>query len=224
MPSQDGTRDLFDIHEQRQQMLAHEIHDGFVQHAAGALMCIQAWRQQREQGDGDTVELIEQAERALHDAVGEARRLIRGLRPAMLDEGGPVPAIESFLQEVDPGEDGPHLALVNHSRFHRLTPSLETAIFRIVQEAVTNALRHSGADSIVVRLQQNDGELEIEVVDNGCGFDPTRIPAGHYGVRGLGERAQSFGGSAEILSQPGEGTTIRVRLPLGEPLAAGNGN
>ncbi|RMF88950.1 MAG: sensor histidine kinase [Planctomycetota bacterium] len=207
-------RELIHRHEQEQQMLAYEIHDGFVQEAAAALMNLQAWQARAAENGEDGIELIDQAERLLREAVGDARRLVRGLRPALLDEGGPVPAIENFLHETAAAHPEVAIEFMNESRFHRLPLPLETAVFRIVQEAVNNAVRHAQASKIVVRLEQPNGDLVIEVRDDGRGFDPQKIPGGHFGVIGLYDRAASFGGRAEIDSAPGRGTTVRAVLPL----------
>ncbi|GAB6167298.1 hypothetical protein JCM19992_32980 [Thermostilla marina] len=209
-------RELIHRHEQEQQMLAYEIHDGFVQEAAAALMNLQAWQARSVQNGEDGIELIDQAERLLREAIGDARRLVRGLRPALLDEGGPVPAIENFLQETAARHPDIAFEFENETRFHRLPLPLETAVFRIVQEAVNNAVRHARASKIVVRLEQVNDDLVIEVRDDGRGFDPRNVPVGHFGVVGIYDRAASFGGHAEIDSAPGRGTIVRAVLPLRE--------
>jgi signal transduction histidine kinase len=98
-----------------------------------------------------------------------------------------------------------------------LQPAAEVALFRIVQEALANAARHSRARRVDVTLARAGEELEITVADDGDGFDAASSPdPGSFGLMGMGERARLAGGSLEVTSRPGEGTTVRVRLPLGE--------
>jgi signal transduction histidine kinase len=101
----------------------------------------------------------------------------------------------------------------------RLPPSIETALYRIFQEALNNVVRHSGADQVSITLAQQDGVFEGEIADNGRGFNHNDItleasnPHG-LGLLGMQERAAQCGGSIEIISRVGEGTRIRVRIPL----------
>jgi signal transduction histidine kinase len=102
----------------------------------------------------------------------------------------------------------------------RLDPDLENAVFRIVQEALTNVERHSGADEGEVDLSERDGRLRIEVRDRGVGFDPLAVSDGRFGLEGVQERARLAGGTASIESAPGKGTRVVVDLPITAPGAA----
>ena len=98
----------------------------------------------------------------------------------------------------------------------RLEPLLENTIFRIVQESLTNACKHSKSDRIRVEVVQQDEFIRIEVRDWGTGFDPDNIAASCFGLRGVQERARLLGGRATIESKAGEGTRIAVKLPVVE--------
>jgi signal transduction histidine kinase len=91
---------------------------------------------------------------------------------------------------------------------------MENTLFRIVQEALTNIRRHSRAQKADIRMVQDEGQIKLEIRDDGCGFDPDKIPEDRFGVRGIVERARLFGGSARIKSELGHGTLVTVRLPL----------
>jgi len=95
-----------------------------------------------------------------------------------------------------------------------LAPPLEAAVFRVVQEALVNSLRHARSDRIKVHLVQRDEQLAIEVSDRGVGFDPTHVSRNSFGLEGIRQRARLFNGHAEIDSRPGRGTRITVLLPL----------
>ncbi len=205
-------RQLLDMHERERQLIGYEIHDGLTQHIAGALMKSQALAaalQGTPQLEGKAAELAA----LLKDALAESRELIAGLKPALLNEAGPAAAIEVFVEQQNQQSRG-RITFHNRAETKRFAPPIEAALFRIVQEAVHNALRYSQSDRIEIELSESDGAIQARVRDWGVGFDPERVEHGHYGVQGIRERARLLGGVAEILSRPGEGTTVRVRFPI----------
>ena len=138
----------------------------------------------------------------------------------ILDEGGLLDAIEHLVCEVTK-DDGPEVAWSHSMGFQRLAAPLEIAVYRIIQEAVTNAQRHSHSEQVRVGLVQRDGRVRVEVEDWGVGFDPQRIDPSRYGLEGIRQRAHVFGGEATIDSAPGRGTRIVVELPLVEATDGG---
>ena len=90
---------------------------------------------------------------------------------------------------------------------------MESALYRIIEESVTNARRHSGTDRIRIRLMYRDGRVLVEIEDQGGGFDPQAVSQSHFGLEGIRQRARLFGGSAVVDAAPGRGTSIRVDLP-----------
>src|SRR5690606_18193193 len=104
----------------------------------------------------------------------------------------------------------------------RLVPTIETAAFRSLQEALTNAERYSQASRVRVRVTEHDDCLELEIEDDGVGFDRTRVPPDRFGLRGITERAELVGGRAEIDSAVGRGTRIHVTLPLADHMLTGS--
>lgn len=204
-------RRLLDLQERERQMVAHDIHDGFVQDVVGAHMRLEALHDTLDSSKAEST--WETTESLLTKAISEGRRLIRDLRPMVIDEAGIVEAIRHLI--ADEQEKGIlTIAFDADVHFGRLEPMLEGAVFRIVQEALTNAGRHSQNHHAAVQLSQEEDMLRIEIRDRGVGFDPQKVPADRFGLRGITERARMFGGDATIESTPGEGTVIRVQLPL----------
>ena len=145
--------------------------------------------------------------------MAEARRLIGGLRPPVLDEAGVVPAIEYLVAEHQ-RHDGPEIEFVHEVQFDRLAPPLESALFRIVQECLTNACRYSQSPKVRVELRQVDDRVRIDVQDWGVGFDPKQIGDGHFGLRGIRERARLLGGAVSIQTAAAAGHPHHGRVPL----------
>ena len=193
------------------QMLAYEIHDGPVQYVTGVVMRLDTIREHVDT-DPELRGKLEHACELLRQCLLESRRLIAGLRPPVLDELGIVPALEMLITEVS-SQSQVNVQFEHQAGLPRLAKSLETVLYRIVQEALTNVERHSQSKTAAVRLTHDDGEVFLEIQDWGKGFD-AEIPAhGRFGVQGIRERARLLGGRAQIESRRGEGTTVRVALP-----------
>lgn len=215
-------KQLLDTYEGHRKMVAYEIHDAIAQPLAGAMMnCEGALRllqdgvpDAAEEGFRKTVELLQKN-------LGETRRLMRDLRPEILDDFGVVAAVDQLVA----GYQAQDQATIDWScdvQFQRLAPPLETALFRIIQEGVTNAVRHSGSDRVRIRLVQHGNRLRLEIRDWGAGFDPSGVGESRFGLAGIRERAGLLGGVAYIDSGPGRGTRITVELPVVEVAADEN--
>jgi PAS domain S-box-containing protein len=203
-------RRLLEIQERERQLVSYEIHDGLAQYLAGAIMHFQAW----EAALGDHVgrgELLEGL-RLLQAAADESRRLIGGLRPPALDELGIVEAIESLV--ADARAEVPHVAFSHALPGPRLPPTLETTIFRIVQESLSNVRKHAAAEHATVEVARSGEAVRVRVGDDGCGFDPKGVSEDRFGLEGIRQRARLFGGEPRIESAVGRGTTVEVILPI----------
>jgi two-component system sensor histidine kinase DegS len=135
------------------------------------------------------------------------------LRPLVIDEQGVVNAIEFLIAEEE-ARGGLKIQFFHHVSFDRLPPLVEGSLYRIVQECLNNARRHSGSTDVEVWLHEDNQRLKLLVRDYGCGFDPDKVPDDRFGLESISKRAQIFGGNSEIESHVGEGTTIRVEIPL----------
>jgi two-component system sensor histidine kinase DegS len=198
-------------HERK--LIAYEIHDGLAQHLAAATMHLEtAWRM-RDEAPDTAVKVCTTGMDLLRQSLYEARRLISDVRPMVLDEQG-VEAAVSHLVHEDRGPDAPPVEFHSDVSFQRLEPIVENAIYRIVQEAITNACKHSHARQVHVRLSQQGREsVRVQIDDDGSGFDPNTQSDGSFGLKGIRERARLLGGKATIASSD-QGTCITVDLPL----------
>ncbi len=146
--------------------------------------------------------------------VDEARRLMQNLRPSLLDDLGLVPAISSFA-ERQLERSGIKFQIDVQGVKRKLPASMETALFRIFQEAITNIAKHAEAKNGRMELRFKESFLEAEITDDGCGFDPatSRATWQTFGLLGIEERVAILGGTLRIDSQEGRGTKIHLTVP-----------
>lgn len=143
----------------------------------------------------------------------DVRALMNELRPTVLDELGFYEALSEYLSGLD-GAVPFRLEAHLDCRLQKWRSRQDAMLFRLVQEALLNARKHSRAQRLVVSFERLENEVLLQVEDDGCGFDSAVIPIGHYGLLTMRERAEVSGGSLLVHSQPGHGTRISVRLPL----------
>lgn len=195
--------------------IGRELHDTLEQNLTGVAIQLEAAGGQVE-ADVRTVQAIRTATAMLHHSREEVRRSVWGLRSPVLERQGLAAALRElavtlttekteviFTDDVGTGE--------------RLPPQTEFQLFRIAQEALTNALKHAQATRVELRLGRTGGEIDLVVRDNGHGFDPAtpaRDGRMHFGLLGLGERVARVAGKLDLESAPGSGTCLRVRLPV----------
>jgi signal transduction histidine kinase len=199
--------------EEERQRIARELHDGLVPVLASLNIRLHTVgkRLDREEHPlaGEIRELAEQVQASSRDA----RRLIHDLRPVALDELGLVPALRQHLARCE-REHGLVVEFVADEG-QRLPASMETALFRIVQEAVNNVLRHAQAQHVAVTLARQADHVELCVTDDGQGFDIQLPRSGrHVGLWSMRERVEQLGGRFEVRSAPGQGTALSALVPL----------
>lgn len=194
-------------------LIGYEIHDGLVQYLTAAQMHLED-RMVRAASEGKTIapEQLGAALKHVRSALTEARRLINGLRPPVLEQGGLVAAVQELLS--DDSMPVPEITLVVDRLPEQLDPLLESVVYRIVQEAVSNLRRHSGAEEAVVRLSRLDRWIQLEVRDFGKGFDSQVLRRGAVGLKSILHRAELAGGWAVVDSHPGRGTRVFVSVPM----------
>ena len=213
LTEQERLRDRLHLQTQERKLLAYEIHDGLIQQLSAASHYLQSVPRLQRKDPERAAEGLRRGVELLHQGIDEARRLINGLQPPVLEDAGGVGAIVHLVRECRE-KSGLDVELHHDIHFGRLQPELELAVFRTIQEALNNIVRHSSSNKTRVRLTQEAERLLVEVEDWGVGFDPTQVPPGHYGLKGVQERARLLGGHATIDSEPGKGTRILVKLPL----------
>ena len=211
-------RHAIEASEEARARWARELHDETLQGLVGLRMRLASARRSRTTAD---------MEAAVADALEGARReivnlrgLIAELRPAALDELGLGPAIETLSERsaAAAGLEVETRVELRDGGHPRLAPETETTVYRVVQEALTNAARHSGGSHVHVGVVERDEMIDVSVADDGHGFDPSAAAAG-FGLRGMRERAQLAGGYMRIESSE-RGSTVLARLPAHRPVGA----
>lgn len=201
--------------EEQRRRIAQDLHDHAGQMMTALIIQLAQLASRAEHVDGQMSAALQKLHALAQQGLDELRRLVYELRPAILDDLGLGPAIrsyaETYLRAV-----GLQVDLQVTEMGDRLPPEIETVAFRIIQEASTNALRHAHARKLEVRVDRRSELLLIMVRDDGIGFDPEQggRDKATLGLHGMRERAQLVGGTVQVLSVPGVGTTILARLPL----------
>jgi signal transduction histidine kinase len=193
--------------EEERRRLGRDLHDGLGAGLAGALLRIDAIAE-RFEDDEALRDRFADARRGIEDAIAETRRLAYSLRPPTLDEFGLAFAVRELALRCE--RPGLAVEVEAPERLPAMTAAEETAAYRIVQEALTNALRHAGADRVVVALRWRDG-LAATIEDNGRGLGPAYAPG--VGIRSMRERAAELGGRLELTSRSGIGTRVEAYFP-----------
>jgi PAS domain S-box-containing protein len=201
--------------DHERQLIAYDIHDGLAQQIAGALMQLDVFDHQRASQPKQAAGAFQAGMTMLRQSHFEARRLINGVRPPILDESGVVAAIAHLVHEPR-GRKAPEIEFHSKVHFDRLEGVEENAIYRIVQEGITNACKHSKSKKVRVSLLQRGNRVRIEIRDWGVGFNPGALPEQRFGLTGIRERARLLGGKCMMRSKPGDGTAIIVELPVVE--------
>ena len=199
--------------EEREELIAHDIHDGTCQYAIAAQMAFETYRREKTEAGSANWNHFDMGLALLDNTIDELRRLVRGLQPIQLAAGDLPAAIACLIQEIQ-AAGGPDIAFRHDIQTDRIPPQLQRAAFRIVQESLANACRHSKSKRLFVELTLDEDVLRIRVRDWGVGFDPNNTPPGHFGLNGVRRRVKLLGGAATIHSKPGKGTCVTAELPL----------
>jgi len=210
-----------DIREHERIRIAREIHDQLGQSLTILKMDL-AWLKRRlPAGDGILKEKIEVMVRLIGESLDKLHEVTAELRPVILDDFGLAAAIEWQL-EIVLQRSGIGCRLQNNGYEPDLSRDQATALFRIFQELLTNIIRHAEASDVVVRLEERNGELRMQVADNGRGITEDEINSPHaFGLLGIRERLYPLGGKAVFEGRPGQGTRATIYLPLNQPQRRG---
>jgi PAS domain S-box-containing protein len=203
---------MHQVREAERTRIARELHDELAQWLTALKMDV-SWLSSRLPAEQEA--LITRTQRmkgVVDNTVAAVRRIAADLRPVMLDDLGFVAAVENLLYELSE-RAGLMVSLRGDKDDIELEEPLATAVYRMVQEALTNVARHSGASSVEVKVQRSGHRLEVSVRDNGRGLhpDPNRKS---YGLIGIRERARTLGGDARIYSPPEGGTVVEIEVPF----------
>lgn len=203
--------------ESERNRIARDLHDGPVQGVSAASLSLEAALLMIKAGEfEDGVDILMKVRVELSEEADNLRRLMSGLRPPLLEERGLVPAIRETLSRF--GDEQDVETVFNGNVQAEVPTDLETLAYRIVQEALSNAGKHAGASKLAVQIEADAGQLRLEVVDDGIGFDAAKardyLRQGRVGLASMRERVELANGTFMVHSTPGKGTTILATLPL----------
>lgn len=201
--------------EEERSRIARELHDETAQTLTAASLNFATLKNQLT-GNTEVSDVVNRLQNLCKQMNSDLYRLVHDLRPAQLDDLGLVPALRYLTDE---GQNGTNMevSLKISGKQQRLDPFVETAIFRIVQEALTNVTRHAGANMATVELNFNPEHVVVlRIKDEGKGFDLGHAQKSHsgWGLAGMAERAESINGKLRIESSPGKGTMVEAVIPL----------
>jgi len=201
--------------EAERRRLAGEIHDGISQRVVSLSFHLSAAADAVAAAPGVAAREITEAQLLAEAALEETRFAIAGLHPPVLDDLGLAASLASLARSF------PQLDIETGAEPCRLPAHVETAVYRIAQEALQNVAKHAAARSVQVRLMTRGDAIILEVQDDGKGFAPVELDGhtgpGGYGLQGMRERAELLGGTLELRSSPGDGTMLRLRFPASAP-------
>ena len=214
---QDLLRKLITAQEEERRKVSYEVHDGLAQTAAGAHQLLQAFARQHppdsEKGRKDLSRVLQ----LVQQTVGEARYVIADLRPTALDDFGLAAAVRLQVEKIS--AQGSKVDYEEALGDERLPSEVETALFRVAQEALTNVHKHAPSARVRITLRRLNDSVRLQVRDWGPGFNPERItdgggPGERLGLSSMRERVALLGGPLEVHSRPGEGTEVVAEIRL----------
>jgi len=216
--AQEGLHDyigaITSAQEEERTRLARELHDDTIQAVIALKQRVQL--AQKSVQDPSGKQFLKELETLAEETIENLRRLTRALRPIYLEDLGLVTALDMLARETIQNN---HLTVEFHKtgQERRLPREVELSLYRIAQEALNNMIKHSHATHAELKITYEDSEIQMEVGDNGKGFNvpnsPTEFaPNGHFGLLGVHERVDLIGAKLEIESAVGKGTRLRVRL------------
>ncbi|EUJ19515.1 sensor histidine kinase [Listeria aquatica] len=192
--------------------IARELHDSVSQQLFAAMMLLSALNEQVAKDDSPVLKKqLRMVESIVNESQSEMRALLLHLRPTQLEGKSLKKGMEQLLKELTT-----KLPIKVEWQIEnlQLQKGIEDHLFRIVQELLSNTLRHSKAKLLEVRFVEIDNMAVLKVVDDGVGFDMNAVPQGSYGLQNMRERVQEFGGTIKIISFPNKGTSVEIKIPL----------
>lgn len=211
--------EVVEIPQREQQRLGHELHDNLGQQLTGLGLLARSLTRRLAGGEPREREMAEQLATGLEEALAEVRSLSRGLIPVHTDARGLVSALEELASRVSE-QSGIRVELRHENPILISDNEIATHVYRIVQEAINNSVKHAQADNIVLLLEADEHEAVIEVRDNGKGLPDDVHERDGLGLRTMYHRCQLFGGSLDVYTHDEGGTRVRCCFPLGSEIKA----
>ena len=206
-------KDIVSASEREQQRIGADLHDGLCQYLAGIACAAGSIRDDLSERFQPEAETAAEIHELLQDAIVQARNIARGIAPVHMDEAGLTSALEDLaagtrrLQEIDCTYESEGEVLIDNRE-------MATHLYRIAQEATSNAVRHGLATTVAIRTAISDGQVLLTIQDNGVGMGPAGSPSAGMGLRSMRYRAGVLSGTLDITSPPAGGTCVSCRAPI----------
>jgi signal transduction histidine kinase len=218
------TLKIVDTQENERRLVAKELHDSIGASLAAIKYAVEGRLMRMNEAPPEDVISLEKVVEHLNETIQEVRRISASLRPAMIDDLGLLSTIEWFCRHSGQLYADTCIQTRFEIAEYEVPQSSKIVVYRVLQEAVNNALKHSGAELVSVRLTKTTNQIHLCVEDDGCGFEPNRTPIdgdslSGFGLESMHDRAAMAGGRLSIDSHPGQGTTICLELPREEQRA-----
>lgn len=208
---------IIQAQEEERRRVAREIHDGPAQSLANVVLRTEVCEKMLDIDKNAARRELQELRATVKNSLQDVRRIIFALRPMALDDLGLIPAISRYLENVKK-QHKLNIEMDFSEERWRLDSVSEVALFRIIQEAAQNAVKHAKADKIKVIIEENEQSILVSIRDDGVGFASEEVlknpKPDSYGLLGMKERVEVLGGQLTIMSKPGRGTEISVHLPL----------
>ena len=203
--------------ENDRQMIAKELHDSIGASLAAIKFSIEDTLSKMGQQPQAVTGRLNKVVGYLVETIKETKRISANLRPATLDELGLLPTIRWFCRKSMEIYQDTHISQIVDIEEGKIPDELKIVVYRVLQEAVNNAIKHGTAENIEITLQSNRTDIELAVTDDGCGFDQSKQldadPLSGHGIQGMIERVEICGGRLQLNSVPGKGTQLRATIP-----------
>jgi len=203
--------------EEERKRVAREIHDGPAQSMANVILRAEVCEKMLERDPEQVRQELLELKTMVIASLKDVRKIIFDLRPMVLDDLGVIPALKRFIAEYQQ-KYGLAVEFVTLGEEKRLSAALEVAVFRIIQEALNNVVKHTRAHEAMVKLEVTDNQVNILIRDDGQGFDKEKAlreeTANSYGIMGMKERVEMLEGRFSITSRVGKGTTVSAQIPI----------
>lgn len=211
--SQEFGLKIIEAQEDERRNLSREMHDGPAQMLANVMIRSEiVGKTFREKGIEEGLKEVRTMKEMVRQSLYEVRRVIYDLRPMALDDLGLVPTLRKYLATTEEYHQV-RIEFITRGKEERFRQKFETAAFRLIQEAVQNAIKHAEPTVIRVVYENTPQFLNLHINDNGKGFDPSEKRDGSFGIIGMRERIDMLNGKLEIDSKPGGGTKVKIALP-----------
>ena len=212
------SRKIIESQENERKRVARELHDSVGSNLAAIKLALEQKLESMNNSPPDKFYSLENIIVKIKDTITEVRKISNHLMPSVLEDLGLVEAIRWFCREQGQYHQNVRITHRIEIEENRLPEQIKITIFRVIQESMSNALRHGQADAIELVLTNAGHRIELCVMDNGCGFDPKNIASNPdtlngLGLKGMKDRAEVCNGTCEISSEAGKGTQVKLTLP-----------